>query len=202
MREVVATPMSPLSREIRATGSSIGAAAGLPWRYPAFCNDISKAWRSLSHSTFEFSRLVTSLTATRSRSIAGAGVATCATILSDRAGAAQPATATRRPISRRIFAGRSLDNLVRPQQHRLRDGQAERLGGLQIDDQLELRGLLDRQVRRLRALEDFIDQSCRTPLCLPLNRSMMQSTNARHLHHPAFARQLHTPRFGCVFRQR
>jgi hypothetical protein len=30
---------------------------------------------------------------------------------------------------------------------------------------------------------------------------MMQSTDARHLHHPPLARQLHTARLGCVFSQ-
>ena len=34
-------------------------------------------------------------------------------------------------------AGPSLYDLVRPQQYRLRDRQAERLGGLQVDDELE-----------------------------------------------------------------
>ena len=47
---------------------------------------------------------------------------------------------------------RLLDDLVRPQQQRLRDRAPERLGGLEIDDQLELRGLLDWQVRRLGTL--------------------------------------------------
>jgi len=33
------------------------------------------------------------------------------------------------------------NNLIRPQQQRRRDGEAERLGGLEVDDQLELRSL-------------------------------------------------------------
>ena len=43
-------------------------------------------------------------------------------------------------------ADQSLDHLVRPQQQRRRDRQAERLGGLEVDDQLELGGLLDGEV--------------------------------------------------------
>jgi hypothetical protein len=39
-----------------------------------------------------------------------------------------------------------LDDLVRSQQDRLRDCEAERLGRLHVDHQLELRGLLDGQV--------------------------------------------------------
>src|SRR3989442_15002276 len=31
---------------------------------------------------------------------------------------------------------------------------------------------------------------------------VMQSTDARHLHHPALAPHLHTPRLGCVLSQR
>ena len=37
----------------------------------------------------------------------------------------------------------SLDHLIRPQQQRRRDGEAERLGGLEVDDEFERRGLLD-----------------------------------------------------------
>jgi hypothetical protein len=37
----------------------------------------------------------------------------------------------------------------------LRDGEAERLGGLEIEDQLECGRLLDRQIGRLGALEDL-----------------------------------------------
>src|SRR5215467_7542263 len=44
------------------------------------------------------------------------------------------------------------NDLIRPQQQRRRDGEAERLGGLEIDDQLELVGLLDGQVAGLGAL--------------------------------------------------
>jgi hypothetical protein len=43
-----------------------------------------------------------------------------------------------------------LDDLIRPNQERLRDGDAKRLGGLDVDDQLELRGLLDGQIAGLR----------------------------------------------------
>jgi hypothetical protein len=42
-----------------------------------------------------------------------------------------------------------LDYLVGCRQQRFRDGEAERLGGLEIDDQFEFRGLLDREIARL-----------------------------------------------------
>src|SRR5215467_6250545 len=44
---------------------------------------------------------------------------------------------------------RSLDHLICPRQERLRDRQAERLSGLEVDDQLELRRLLDEEIPRL-----------------------------------------------------
>ena len=45
-----------------------------------------------------------------------------------------------------------LDHLVRLEQERRGHGEAERLGGLEVDDQVELCGLLHRQVGGLRAL--------------------------------------------------
>ena len=51
-----------------------------------------------------------------------------------------------------------LDHLIRPQQQRRRDRQAERLGGLEVDDQLELGRLLDGEVGGLRALEDLVHE--------------------------------------------
>ena len=38
----------------------------------------------------------------------------------------------------------SLDNLVRPEQHSLRNGQIERVRSLQVEDKFKLRRLLDR----------------------------------------------------------
>src|SRR5690349_14134635 len=58
----------------------------------------------------------------------------------------------------RTFAVSSFDDSIGSQQQRRRDRQAERLCGLQIDDQLELRGLLDGKIARLRALQDSVDK--------------------------------------------
>jgi len=41
-----------------------------------------------------------------------------------------------------------LDDLVRSQEHRLRDREPEGLGGLEVDDQFELGRLLDRESQR------------------------------------------------------
>src|SRR5438876_11313237 len=51
-------------------------------------------------------------------------------------------------------APNSLDHFIRPPEQRDREGEAERLGGLHVDDQLDARGLLHWQVGRLFALED------------------------------------------------
>jgi hypothetical protein len=53
------------------------------------------------------------------------------------------------------LSGRSLLNhLIRPLEERRQDRQTECLGGLEIDDQLELGWLFDRQFGGLRALEN------------------------------------------------
>src|SRR6266511_5948084 len=53
-------------------------------------------------------------------------------------------------------AAASVNDLIRPQEYRLRDRQPERLGGLSIDDQLELRRLLHREVSRVRPFQDLV----------------------------------------------
>src|SRR5258708_14039007 len=50
-----------------------------------------------------------------------------------------------------------LDHRIRPLQERRRDRQAERLGGLEVDDQLELGRLLDGEISRLGPLENLVD---------------------------------------------
>ena len=50
--------------------------------------------------------------------------------------------------------GRSFDHLVGAGEQRRRHVEAEHPGGLEIDHQLELAGLHDRQIGRLRPLED------------------------------------------------
>src|SRR5262249_204796 len=49
-----------------------------------------------------------------------------------------------------------LNDLIRPQQRR-RDREAERFGGLEVDDELELCGLFDGQIGWLGALENLVD---------------------------------------------
>src|SRR5450631_1806440 len=61
-----------------------------------------------------------------------------------------------RSVQRRIVGERSLDQLIRAQQQRLRNCQAERLRRLEVDHQLKLGGLLNRQVSRTRAFEYLV----------------------------------------------
>jgi hypothetical protein len=58
----------------------------------------------------------------------------------------------------------SFDDLVGAQQDRGRQGQAEQLGGLKIDDHFELGRLLDRQLTGLGALQNFVHEGCRTAI--------------------------------------
>jgi hypothetical protein len=47
-----------------------------------------------------------------------------------------------------------LNYLIGGGQQRLRDSKAERLGGLEVDGQLDFYGLLDRQISRFLAFEN------------------------------------------------
>src|SRR5215472_1506448 len=62
----------------------------------------------------------------------------------------------RRPKCRGTPAASLLDHLIRPQEERLRDRQSEGLGGLEVDDELELGGLLYREVAGLRPLQNLV----------------------------------------------
>jgi hypothetical protein len=95
---------------------------------------------------------------------------------------------------------RLLDHLVRPEQQRRRDGQPEGLRRLQVDDELELGGLLDREVARLGALQDLIDLGGGPPEVLPsVGPVRHEATGLRVLLHrihrrqAALCRQLHDP---------
>src|SRR4051794_27631817 len=58
-------------------------------------------------------------------------------------------------------SGLSFDHLVGAEQERLRHGEAEGLGGLEVDRKLELDRLLDGEVGRLGALQDAVDITSR-----------------------------------------
>src|SRR5262249_23560456 len=55
----------------------------------------------------------------------------------------------------------SFNCFISAQEKRLGDGQAERLGGCQIDDEFKLDRLPDRKVSRLRSLENLVDEVSR-----------------------------------------
>src|SRR5215470_3213535 len=79
------------------------------------------------------------------------------------------------PATRRTWAGGGwaglerldgiplLDHLISAGQERRRNGQAERLGSLEVDHQLEFPRLLHRQVARLSALQNSVDIDGGTP---------------------------------------
>src|SRR5437763_4752480 len=66
-----------------------------------------------------------------------------------------------RCCSRSVRANRSFDHLVGALQEGPRHVEAERLRGLEIDDQLKLCRHLQRKIGRLVTLEDAVDVPCR-----------------------------------------
>jgi hypothetical protein len=73
-----------------------------------------------------------------------------------------------------------LDDLVRPQQQRLRNRDPERLGRLEVDDQLELRRLLDGKVGGFGALEDPIHVGGGLPVGIENARPVRHETPGLH----------------------
>src|SRR4030095_6401489 len=71
-------------------------------------------------------------------------------------------------------AAASLDDLIRPRQQRGRDREAEGFGGLEVDDESELRRLLDRQVGWLGALENLRRQRRAPPEQIGIIRPVAQ----------------------------
>src|SRR5262245_10149561 len=59
------------------------------------------------------------------------------------------------PRSAGSGGGPSLEDLIRPRQQRGRDREAERLGGLEVDDEFKLGRLFDGKVRRLCAFQNL-----------------------------------------------
>jgi hypothetical protein len=53
------------------------------------------------------------------------------------------------------------DHIVGATEHQWRHGETQRLGGLEVDHQLELSRQLDREVGWLGAFKDTVDVSCR-----------------------------------------
>src|SRR4030095_4187788 len=56
-----------------------------------------------------------------------------------------------------IMRPQSLDRLIRPLQERRRDRQAEGLGGLEVDGEVVLGGLLYREIAGFRSLQDLVN---------------------------------------------
>src|SRR5262249_36237348 len=93
---------------------------------------------------------------------------------------------------------RLLDDLICPLQRRRRNGQPKRLGGLEVDDEVELAGLLDRKVGGLRALEDFVHEGGSAPLQVKRAWAIKHKTaGLRVLAHPIYRGQAPLRRELC-----
>src|SRR5437660_1087523 len=77
------------------------------------------------------------------------------------------------------FRARSLDHLVGEQLHRVGNDKSDGRCGSEIDDQLELRRLLDRQVARLLTLENPAGVNAGTAIRIRLAGSVAHQA-ARH----------------------
>src|SRR2546422_5937751 len=92
-----------------------------------------------------------------------------------------------RGYQRRRRAGPLLNDLIRPREHRRRDGEAQRLRRLQIDHQLELRRLLNGEVARSATLQDLVDvDGGATGLLGKIGRVGYESPRFRVLPEPAY----------------
>ena len=69
------------------------------------------------------------------------------------------------------------DHLVGEGEQRRRNRQAERLGDLQIDDEIEFNRLLDRQIGRLRSAQNPVTSF--RPSSKPLNAATRQTAGRR-----------------------
>src|SRR5215813_302929 len=87
----------------------------------------------------------------------------------------------RRPLDSRCSHDRGLPyDLVRPLEQPLRNRQAQRLRGLEIDHQLELHWLLDGQVGGLGALQDLVDVRGGTSVEITEARPVRHETPGLH----------------------
>jgi hypothetical protein len=81
-------------------------------------------------------------------------------------------------LSKIILISLSLNHFVRSGQHAWRNRQSNLLRRLQIDHKLKFRWLLDRQICRLRAFQDFVDHRCGAPVGLGLVGAVGHQTAA------------------------
>jgi hypothetical protein len=79
-----------------------------------------------------------------------------------------------------VYPTRLLDHLIGQEEQRWRHRDPQYLGGLQVNDQLELRRLLHRQVGGLGTLQDLVH--IRRPAPVPVRRARPLADEAAGLH--------------------
>src|SRR5882672_9328415 len=86
---------------------------------------------------------------------------------------------------------RSFDDLVGAGEDRWRDGEAERLGGIEIDNQLECGRMLNGQIGGLSAFEDLSDVIAAQAGCAGAARSIADQAAGRGVFTPVIDRRNH-----------
>ena len=82
----------------------------------------------------------------------------------------EPSTASEAVVSRRSKADHLFDHLVGAREQRWRHLQAERLGGFEVDDQLEPGRKFDREIGRLGTFQNFVHEvGCAAKVCGNVN---------------------------------
>src|SRR5215475_13520033 len=79
-----------------------------------------------------------------------------------------------------MLASPSLNHLIRPREQRRGNRQAESFGGLEVDDELKLRGLLDRKVAGLGSFQDLVHVGGGTPPYLLAAWTIAQQASPLH----------------------
>src|SRR6516164_2885770 len=96
------------------------------------------------------------------------------------------------------MSGVSLNDLVGGGQQRFRDGEAEGLGGFEVDDQFELGRLFDRDIGRLRPPQNLVDKDSGAPVPVPEVWSIGHQTSSFELLTPAVHRRQSRPQRQSV----
>src|SRR6266566_6523488 len=73
-----------------------------------------------------------------------------------------------------------MNDLIGSYEERLRDREPKRLGGLEVDHQLKLGGLFDRQIARLCSFQNLVHEICSAPESIGERRTVRKKATGVH----------------------